>query len=65
MNEKLTARQMIDNAKSHARGFSSDPKKQVEHLQFLSSSGIITPKQDKYLRKAALEIEKENGLIQK
>lgn len=60
MEEKFTRRQLIDNAKSHARGFSSDPKEQVRHLQFLSSSGLITPKQDKYLRQAALEIEHEN-----
>jgi len=59
MKKAFTPRQLIENAKTWARSFSSDPKAQVTHLQFLASSGVTSPKQFKYLQQAALEIEKE------
>jgi len=58
MSEPPTKRELLDSAVLWAKQQSGDPKVQMAKLQWLASSGLVTPKQVGILHKAMAKIEK-------
>ena len=42
MDEKPTPRELINSAKTYAKGFSSDPDKQIKVLFALADTGLVS-----------------------